>query len=125
MHGRQSIACELPGDVRQSVALAPRPLLGDVCRTRADAVEDAPGAIGDAAVELTRSVAIEGAAGRVWRVLRDVRQLERLRVVERRMPAAVVHDDGMFRRDSVEIVTIERTLILELRIVVKISLHPG
>src|SRR5207248_8475502 len=100
------------------------PLLGGECRTRADAVEDTAGAISDAAGELARFVAIEGAARRIGRVLRDMRELEGLAVVERGVPTAMMDDDRMLRRYLIQVVNVERTLILELRIVEEVSIDP-
>ena len=89
-----------------------------------DAAEGAARAIGHAAVELTVRVAIERPARRIRRVLRDAGQLERLAVVERRVAAAMLHDDGMLGRHLVEIADVERALVLELRVVVEVALDP-
>ena len=94
-------------------------------RPLADAVEHVARAIGHAAVQLTALVAIERSARRIRRVLRDLRELERLAVVERRVPAAMLHDDRMLGRHLVEVVHVERPLVLELRVVVEVALDPG
>ena len=83
-------------------------LLGGERRPLPDAAQRVARAIGDAAVELAVRVAIERAACGIRRVLRDAGQLERLAVVERRVPAAMLHDDRMIGRHLVEIVDVQR-----------------
>jgi hypothetical protein len=90
---RQAVAHELLRDVGDAVALALRPLLGRERRTLTHTVEYFARAIRHTAIQVAARVAVEGAAGWVRRVLRDLRHLERLGVVERRVPAAVLHHD--------------------------------
>ena len=95
MDAGQPVARELLRDVRDPVALALGALFGSERRPLPDAVEDAAGTIGDAAIELPVRVAIERAAWRIRRVLRDLGELERLAVVERRVTTSMSDDDGM------------------------------
>src|SRR5262245_16197539 len=125
MHARESVAHELLRDVCDALTLSLIALCRCECRTLADAVEHVARAIGHSAVEIARLVSIEGAAGRIRRVLRDLRELERLRVVERRVAAAMTHDDWMLGRNFIEVVTVERPFVLELRVVVEVALDPG
>src|SRR5258708_2027185 len=77
MNARQTVAHELLRDVRDSVAISLRDLLGREGLAFADAAHCVARAVGDAAIELAIGVAIERAARRVRRVLRDAGHLER------------------------------------------------
>src|SRR5688572_9544600 len=124
MDAGQPVARELLRDVRDPVALALGALFGSERRPLANAVEDAAGTIGDAPIELPTGVAIERAAWRIRRVLRDLGELERLAVVERCVTATMPNGDRMFGRYLIQVTDGERTLVLELRVVVEIALDP-
>src|SRR5215831_8107896 len=124
MYAGEAVPHELLRDVCEPVAIALRGLVGGKRRPLADATQRATRAIGDAAGEVAALVLVERAARRIRRVLRDAGQLERLRVVERRVAAAMQHGDRMLRRNLIEIVPVERPLVLELRVVEEISLDP-
>jgi hypothetical protein len=124
VHARETVAHELLRDVRDAVAAALRRLLRGEGRALADAAHHAPRAIGDASVELSALIPIECAARRIRRVLRDARQLEGFRVVERGVAAAVLHRDRMLGGHPVEIMPVERALVLQLRVVVEEPFHP-
>src|SRR5678816_4940674 len=124
VHAGEAIPYELLRDVRDTVAIALGALLGRIRRTSADAIDGAARAIGHAAVERAALIVIEGAAGRIRRLGRDAGELERLAVVEGRVAATVMYDDGMVLRDLIKVVRIERALVLELRVVVEVALDP-
>ena len=96
VHAGQAVADELFRDVCQAIAaaLVASASAVNVCRLP-DAVEHATRAVGDAAVEIAVRIAVERSAWRIRRVLRDVRHLQRLAVVERSVAAAMSHDDRM------------------------------
>jgi hypothetical protein len=114
----------LLGDVRQAVAVSLRDLLRRVRRSLADSCEYRPSAICHSSVELTIRITVERAAGWIRRVLGDSRELKRFAVVERGVTAAMQHSHWMVGRDLVEIVNVERALVLELRVVEEVSLDP-
>src|SRR5689334_648010 len=124
MHACQTVPNELFRDMCEPVALALRALLGGECRPLSDAIECTPRPVGHASVELTVGVFVKGATGRIRCVFRDPRHLERLAVVERRVPAAMMHDNWVFGRHLIEIVRVEWSLVLELRVVVEVALDP-
>ena len=101
------------------------PLLFGKRRALAHAVERARRAIGNAAVEFAVGVAVEGSARRIGRVLVDVRHLEGLAVVERRVAAAMMHRHRMILRHLVEVVNVQRAIVLHLGVVEEIAFHPG
>src|SRR5262249_16158982 len=76
----------------------------------ADAREDVPRVLGDAAVELTAGVAEEAAVRRIGRLVGDARKLERFAVVEGRVAAAVRHRDRLFPRRFVAILSRQRPI---------------
>src|SRR4051812_1556397 len=108
----------------QPVTVPLRALLGRERRAGADTVEDDAGPVGDTAIERARGVSVERTAGRVGGGGRDVGQLERLTVIEGGVAAAMVHGDGMLSGHAIEVADVERTLVLELRIVEEVSLDP-
>ena len=89
-------------DVAHAVAAALALLLRRERLARADLAEDVARELGDAARELAGLVAEEAPVLRIWRVLGDAGQLERLGVVPARVPAAVIDDDRVILRDFVE-----------------------
>ena len=103
--------------MREAVPVALRDLLRGIRQAPADPVEDASRPIGNAPVQLADGVAVERPAGWVRRVLADSRQSERLAVVERCVAAAMTDDDRMLDRHLVEIVNVERALVLHFRVV--------
>src|SRR3982751_3808372 len=108
----------------QPVTVPLRALLGRERRAGADTVEDRAGPVSDTTIERARGVSVERAAGRVGRRGGDVRQLERLAVIERGVAAAMVHRDGMLSGDAIEIADVERALVFELGVVEEVSLDP-
>ena len=119
-----AITHELFGNVCQPVAVALQPLLFGKGRPLADAVERAPGPVGDPAVEVAIGVAVEGPAGRIGRVLVDVRHLEGLAVVVRRVAAAMMDRDRVILRYLVEVVNVQLAIVLDLGVVEEIPFHP-
>src|SRR5439155_17905777 len=87
-------------------------------------IEDAASSIRHSAIQLTVWITIEGSACGIRRVPRDARQLEGLAVVERRVTAAMMDHDRVLGRHLIEVVHVERALVLELRIVEEVSVHP-
>src|SRR5215831_7363105 len=85
VYAGEAVPHELLRDVCEPVAIALRGLVGGKRRPLADATQCATRAIGDATGEVAGLVLVEGTARRIRRVLRDAGQLERLRVVERRV----------------------------------------
>ncbi|PYP60790.1 MAG: hypothetical protein DMD26_19000 [Gemmatimonadetes bacterium] len=110
--------------MRQPVPLPLGALVGGERVSLPHAIEGASRPVRHPSIELTARIAIERAAGRIRRLPGDVRQLERLAVVERRVAAAMMNDDGMLRRHLVEVVDVERTLIRQLRVVEEIPVDP-
>jgi hypothetical protein len=95
MNGRQAVARELLRNVREPVTRALRRLFRGEGGPPARAPHRVARTIGDASVELAARVLVERPALGIRRVLRYPGQLERAAVVERRVPPAVLHDDGM------------------------------
>src|SRR5262245_19021967 len=89
MHASAPGTHEMLSDVWDSLALSLIALCGRERRTLTDTIENIACAIRHSAIEIAGLVSIEGAARRIRRVLRDLRELERLRVVERRVAAAM------------------------------------
>ncbi len=124
VHAGQAVADELLGDEGQRVAIAQPCLLCGVARPHADIVEHRPGAVGHPAVEFAVRVAVEGPGGRVGRVPGDPRQRHGLAVVIRGVTAAVTDGDRVFARHLIEVVNVERALVLHLGVVEEKSLDP-
>ena len=104
VHAGQAVARELLRDVRESVARALLDLRRRERRPRARPAERAP-----RARSVTRPLSSPFASRSnvppvgIRRVLRDAGQLERLAVVERRVAAAMPHDDRMLLGHLVEV----------------------
>ena len=81
------------------------------------AVHQAHGAVHQHTGGFAAFIPLDLAALRIGRVARDARELERLGVVEARVPAAMVHGDRMPRGDSVEVGPRERHVELGARAV--------
>ncbi len=90
-----------------------------------DPVERAPCAVGHAAVKVAIGIAIESSSGRIGRVLVDVRHLEGLAVVVRRVAAAMVNHDRVVLRHLVEIMNVQFAIVLDLGVVEEIPFDPG
>src|SRR5437870_1860719 len=114
MHAGETVANELLRDMRDPIAVALRVRVGAERRPLPYAVEDVARPIGHAAVERTAGIAIERSTRWIWRILGDLCQLERFAVVERRVAAAMTDDDGVLGRYLVQVVDVERALVLEL-----------
>src|SRR5262245_23173124 len=111
MDGGQAGTHELFGDVRHAMALALLTLLLREHDAASGALEDRHRAICDAAAEPAGGIAVERAARRIGRVPRNMRQLECLAVVIRRVAAAMMHADGMVARDLVEVLHVQLPVI--------------
>ena len=107
--------------VTHAVAGAIAALFGREGLALADPVEYASRVLRDATGQLA-VLPEEPAIGRIGRVVRDARELERLAVVPTRMAAAVRDDDGMFRGRFVEIFLRQRPI--QLRVVELEAIDP-
>src|ERR1700751_5743067 len=89
MNAGQAVTDELLGHVGLPFTVALR-LLGrcELC-SLPHFLEDISCIVGNAPCELSAGVAIKRATKGIARILRDAREFEGLRVVKRRMPAAV------------------------------------
>src|SRR5690348_13929832 len=95
MHRRDAVPNELLGDKSQTVALPLHALFRSKRRMLADPVENVPGAIRNAAIQLPTGIAVERPAWWIRRLFIDVRHFERFAVVKRSVPAAVMHHHRM------------------------------
>ncbi len=103
-----TVAHELFGDVGDPIAVTLRSFSFREGAALPHAGECIAGAVGNTAVELAVGVAVEGAARRIGRVLVDVGHLQRFAVVEGRVAAAMLDDHGVFFRDLVEVVDVDK-----------------
>jgi len=107
--------------VTHAVAGAIAALFGREGLALADPVEYASRVLRDATGQLA-VLPEEPAIGRIGRVVRDARELERFAVVPTRMAAAVRDDDGMLRGRFVEIFLRQRPI--QLRVVELEAIDP-
>src|SRR5437588_12606440 len=103
MHAGQAVADKLLRDVREPVTFALSTMLRRKRWPLSHAVEDVACAVGHSAVQLTIRIAIEGAAGRIRCFFGYPRQLQRLAVVKRRVPAAMSDNYRVLGRHLVEV----------------------
>src|SRR6187200_2939334 len=113
VHARQAVARELLRDVRDAIAVALRDLLRRERWPLSGPTHRSSRPVRHASVELSARVTIEGSAGRIWRVLRDAGHRQRFGVVERGVPATMLHDNWMFCRHLIEVMSVERPLVFQ------------
>jgi hypothetical protein len=90
VHGRDPITDKLLGNVGEAIAVGLQHLRFGKGGAFANLVERAAGPVRDAAIEVAVGIAVEGATGRIGRVLVNVGQFEGLAVVIGGVAAAMV-----------------------------------
>ena len=124
MHRGQAITAEGAADVCHTGPHALGLFGGIQHRALTLFLHQIDGVIGDAARKPAIGQAIEGAAGRVGRVLRHPGQRQRQAVHENGVAAAMAHHHRVRGADLVQIINRQRPAILHLGIVVEKAFHP-
>ena len=83
-----------------------------------------PGGLVFNMAELSAGVAIKRATKGIARILRDAREFEGLRVVKRRMPAAVRDRHRVFGGNLIQVVNVELALVPHFSVVIELTFHP-
>ncbi len=99
-------------------------LVRGIARPLADLEEHVARTVGHPAVEIAVRIAIESPGTRIGRVSGDAGEFERLAVVIRGVAAAVADGDRVLFRHLIEVVDVERALVLHLGVVEEESLDP-
>src|SRR5215217_310953 len=111
--------------MRESVALALRPLLSGEHCFLPDLVEHITCCVSNSPGELAIRIPVVRASRWIRCRLRNPRELERLGIVEGRVSAAMMYGHGEIGRHLVEVADIQRPFVFDLGVVVEVAFDPG